>query len=266
LAKEKQRGNSGLEKLPVFPIIRDAVRVTYRHRGAFFRTLIVPALLLAASDTYQMACLGDETEVWPTLLSFVFYLFVATLFAVCAHRVILLGDEAVPRYGLFRWTMRETRFLGWTLLIGTTMVLILVALGVAEFRIGGVFDLVSGREFYEMDFEFFSLPTLMFLPLVIPAAYIPSRWALLLPATAVGERRGIRWAWQATEHNGLRMVLLVVLPPVLFAFFPAYEAVQLNVVLGFMANLVTYVLLVIEVAVLSLAYRHFTAPGSGVDK
>lgn len=252
-----------MHSLPVVSIVRDALRGVFKHRLVLFRTLLGPALLLAANDTYQVTQLGEGPDISATLQSLLFYFVVVTLFAVCTHRVILMGDDSVPKFGLFRWTMRETRFLGWTLLIGFCMALIPLSVGAVAAIANGALDVFDGKDIAEIEFNPFSVSTLVILPLLIPAIYIPSRWALLLPATAVGERHGIRWAWQATEYNGWRMVALVVILPVLLAFFPAYEVVQFNVALGFLANLASYVLLVIEIAVLSLAYRFLVTPGDG---
>lgn len=255
--ENKKKGDVSVSKLPVISILRDTLRAVYNQRLPLFRTLAAPAAILAAVDTYLLSCLVEDPGTAGILLSLVFYLVGFTIFAVTAHRVILLGETAVPKYGLYRWTWRETRFLGRSALVFGLVIVIAVAIAVTGVILFAAFGFQFGGDTPEVEFEFDSIWTLAFLLLILPGGYLVSRWAPLFPATAVDERRDFGWAWRTTVGNGWRMVVIFVLLPVAFAFLQGFDVVQYSVVLGYLANLVGYVLFAVEVIAVSLSYRFF---------
>jgi len=91
--------------------------MVWQKRFMLFRALIATALAMAALDVamrHGSKGVGGVSLV--ILLVFLYWILVwavYTLFAVTCHRIVLLGETSVPKYGLLSWTSRETRFFGW---------------------------------------------------------------------------------------------------------------------------------------------------------
>ena len=91
--------------------------------------------------------------------------------------------------------------------------------------------------------------------LALPVAYVVGRSSIVLPATAIDERPSIPWAWSISKGNGLRLMVLVGLLPILtdfiFELIPAYDSFVYSIFL-----LVIYLYVsAAEIAILSLSYR-----------
>ena len=96
-----------------------------------------------------------------------------------------------------------------------------------------------------------------------PVFYIVARLSLVLPATATGQPMGFREAWHASQHNGIRLAMtLAVVPLALYALesltTPLIPPLGSAIARGIRA-FSFFVLGILEVAVLSCAYRAFCA-------
>ena len=92
-----------------------------------------------------------------------------------------------------------------------------------------------------------------------PALFLSARICLVFPATAVGRKVDLQWAWNLSASNGWRLVLVVDLLPWLIAQIlgvlsrrnaSMYETVILT--------LIGLIFSAVEVAALSLSYRELT--------
>ncbi len=178
-------------------------------------------------------------------------LLVFCLFAVSGLRVLLLGPGAVPRFGIATWSAREGRFLGWLLLVYLAWVSSAMALTVTAALV------LSGPAAVSL-----ALVRGLFWLSLVPAGWVLARVVLVLPAAAVGDRRGLGEVWRATRGAGWRLaagvsvipaVLAVLCDPLLAAGLPAWG--QAGVALAGAA------LVLLEFALLGAAYG-FLFPSS----
>jgi isoprenylcysteine carboxyl methyltransferase (ICMT) family protein YpbQ len=127
-------------RLPVAKIILEAFLIPWKRRYRFVSALLVPTamMLFISVATYWIvstlfnptsasAAISEDQLLFVnsnpagfTLLVFVLLITstaVYTLYAITVHRLMLLGDNSVPRYGLFKWSWRETRFIIWAIAV-----------------------------------------------------------------------------------------------------------------------------------------------------
>lgn len=165
-----------------------------------------------------------------------------TLLAVRVHRIVLAGRSVKQNW--FRWTWRETRFLGWLIVVYFFWTLIMAPI-VAGVGVASDFKLVSQGVW--VDALALTLAT-------VPNAYVFVRLAFLLPATAVDQKRNLRWAWELSKANGWRLVVLLWVLPMLIPLMLQYW--EPSNFVDFVAWEMAYgVITVFEVAVLSVAFK-----------
>ena len=234
-----------MQSLPVRSVVNEAAQVIWRKRATLFPALIGSGFVLAILETASFYIVGEHPRGVLIALLGIARAVVATWFAVTCHRVVLLDDGATPRYGIHSWSGREMRFLGWTL-VGVFCLFV----GVVPVAIpAGI--IAGGR-------DFFSDYPMLWLPVAIPGAYVSARLSVLLPATAVGERFDMSWAWKTTSGNGWRLLVVVGLLPFLFdTLIEDIEAVGF-VALAFIVRVVGCALLAFEIAALSISFRFLT--------
>ncbi|MFP5409996.1 MAG: hypothetical protein ACLGG6_03385 [Gammaproteobacteria bacterium] len=225
------------QSLPLLNTLRLTGNLVWKNRAAI-AWLVVAAAVVKSTATWLAFKLLDPLEA--AGLYKILSLLVYTLLAVNVHRVLLRAENPV----LSRWTMRETRFLGWLLVIYVYFALIFALFGLV---IGSVTE--DPLDFIDGGWT----AVLAFLLLGLPGAYLGARLSMLLPATAVDKRQGFAWSWALTDGNGLRLVaLLWVLPFVYPMLIPNWVAD--NAVLYLAASLVHSAGTALEVALLSAAF------------
>jgi len=176
-----------------------------------------------------------EFEINKFLYYFLFFLsfLIQTIFAITTHRIILLGKESVPEWGLRSWSKRETFFFIHVLILTGGMYILLLA------------PIFSG-----------------FIPIVVmPISFIFIIWlwarlSLVFPGIAIDKGVTFKLSWALTKKYQLLMFLVVIafpvllaIPSVLLSFIP-YTSVLTNIMSTFV--------IVFEVAALSVAYQIIT--------
>ncbi|MEW6111392.1 MAG: hypothetical protein AB1664_04610, partial [Thermodesulfobacteriota bacterium] len=195
----------------------------------------------------------EAGELIHTLVFLILFTPAFAVFAITCHRLILLGGDSVPKHGLEKWTRRETRFVGWTLLIYFSYMCIAFVLSI---------PLVGLTLFLALSGSWSPAVTkvaggAMVVLVLSPCAYVGARFSILLPATAVDERPNLSWAWKVSEGNGWRLVLVVGVLPVALQTGPGF-LLGYSIVVDVLLHAATCVLYVVEIAALSLSYRYLT--------
>ena len=220
----------------------DTVKTAVMHLWAEWlliaKMLVLAGLVNGLLTWISSSMVENEEFRWFYLLA-IPQILVYTLLAVRVHRIVLAGVGANKDW--FHWTRRETRFLGWLVLVCFFWMLIVAGVGVAS------------------DFTLVSHGVWLDSPLAITlaslsGAYVFARLVFLLPATAVDQKRNLRWAWELSKGNGWRLVtLLWVLPMIISLVAPDWESSNPAY---FVAWEMAYgVITVFEVALLSVAFK-----------
>ena len=239
-------------------ILRGAIREVISRWRPLLRALIVPALLITAANfgtQYLMqwhyktnsSIEGLQALGWA---QFIVWFVLYALFAMSCHRVILLGEESLPnRFGLY-WTMRETRFLGWVVLVGAIYMLLS-----APFQIGATYL----RLYITPDSFYWHFNA--YIPILL-ATYIDGRISMVLPATAVGERSSIVESWRLTRRKGLHIagaILIAAIATDLIAIGIRNLLNDLPQTGRLVSFLVNFPLVAVAVGIISVSYRELSS-------
>ncbi len=241
----RKPGNT--EKLPILHILLSVLKNLNTQKSALLKRLAFLAIVMTAFES-----LADfftlETSFTILIIYWLTYGMVFTLFAVTCHRVILLGPESVPKYGLHSISLREIRFFGWGFV--TYFYLSLITF-FSMFPMGFfTFDAESNM-YHMMIYSFIS---------IIPGTYLFSRLSILFPATAVDHRKDMEWAWETTKGNGWRLLILLGMIPIFIKLFLGIFA-GISLSMDIALNFIGSILAAFEIALLSHAYKFLSDQG-----
>ena len=214
------------EAIQARKVIAGAIVFVAEKRTRLAKALLLPFLLYCALDIPYFKTGGGLIEALFAILG----LFIQTYLAVTTHRIMLLGDEAVPEWGVSSWGKRETYFLAH---------LVLVSLCILPSAV------------------------LAFIPYIGPIlaiagmAWIFARLSLVFPAIAIDEGVGIPLAWELSRRHQMLMISVVILFPLALSI----PAIGLLLLIFFvpavsvLVSMITGLVTVFGIAALSLAYR-----------
>ena len=147
----------------------------------------------------------------------------------------------------FRWTTRETRYIGWW--IGIMIMVFFVALPLGLLLMPLITDTTNNL----LNSQFFTLSVGGVLS--IPIYYVISRFSLILPATAIDiNGKSLSWAWKLSSGNSWRLTLLIGLAPfttdLILNALPTYNSLLYSLSIAG----VWLIIGVVEIGLLSLSY------------
>jgi MFS family permease len=240
------------DRLDVAKVVYGAFLVPWINRRSFARALAVPVgilVTLALSSYY----LGDHVPQAFHWLLYVAYWIVFTLFAVTCHRLVLLDSATIGAEWLPHWPRRQTRFLLWFIAVWLIFGLVIwplwTVLGNVLHRIPGPWQDLSVKEQWDWAFRVS----------VVPAFYIFGRLCVIFPATALDGVVNLRWAWQLTRKNGLRLLLVAgALPWVMSQLVDLVYRDDATIVEAIVMTLLGTALFAVEISSVSLCYRELT--------
>jgi hypothetical protein len=222
--------------LPVWQTLSDAFEFVYHRFGLFVQALILPLICLAL---VQGLSLFFPLRLQP-FAGLLVYLANLMIFAWMMNVCCRLAITQVAGPG--RWTSAETWTALW--LFALTFVLTLLA-AIPAF---GAYLFISAFN------SILGLPAAV-LTFLILHLYLFSRFVLVFPATAMGDKASFREAWELSEGNGWRLVLLFALVPFLYGLVALILFTLLPVPL-FMVLLLTLWLLFALVGVVAVAMAY----------
>ncbi len=258
---------SNRHKLPVFKIFIEALALPNKYSSTLLKFgapfLVVTSLLLIWVAIYtqqeQPIALVLAVVSAGAWLIFSILIYATLIMAVIAcHRIFLLDAKSATNIKPFRWTIRETRFVGWGIVIGIGT--ILIALPIMFFLVPLFVDLAK-------DLSENKLVTMLQIGIISTLIfYVTSRWSLVLPATAIDSSHlTISWAWGLSSGNGWRLTLLLGFLPFMtdlaFNFLPSYDSILYSII-----KVVAWLVIgVIEIGLLSLSYAYLFKQAEEAD-
>jgi len=233
--------------LPVIETIRDAFQFVWDKRTRLLCALAVLMVILLVVEHAVTLANDNPLKFVQAFIKMALY----CLFAITCHRLVLLGDPGVPDYGLRTWTLRESKYMGWSLVI--LVVWLLFSFVINSFYVSTIVSKVEAGARAES----FQSTQYLLTPLYIPVLYIFSRLSVLYPAIALGQPVNAQWAWRITEDNGWRLTIVVcLLPSVLFYLAGLLLRENATLVETIILELLGFILLAVGVVALSFSYKH----------
>lgn len=209
------------ERLLPGKILAGALVTVLERRAPLARALLLPGLIYLAFEWLRMNATGNGVAAVAMGLQ----LMAHTIFAVTTHRILLLGDQSVPLWGLRVWGRRETLFLLQVIVVSLCMMpLLLLA----------------------------ALPGIGVLLAIGAGLWVVSRLSLVFPAAAIEEPLTIPEAWALSAPHQMPLLLTVSL-------FPALVGIPIAIAAGaipvpFLASILGLLVTVFTITALSLSY------------
>lgn len=193
-------------KLPILGTIFAAYGFAFRNAGPLLRAAVVPFAVTLIADLRLLWAAHEQSMMVSARLFWFLLPFVATIpFATQCHRYVLDTTPANrPRFG-FPWSRRETSFMlhamglfGLMLLLNAISFPLLMRLIPAAPGASGIGAI--GIVLYALVF--------------VLTIYILARFALVLPAAAIGRRLSWAVSWRRAADHGVGLALIIVLAPI----------------------------------------------------
>ena len=229
-------------------LIIAAFIIPWEMKHRMVKALMIPAVISSTISTIGHF-IGNDLGALKSIPFGLVQLALYALFAVNCHRLVLIGENAVPEYGLLGWSLRETRFFGWSIGLYVLYILAMVLPLLLVVIINMFFTTPGANNWLEYA-QYLAL---------IPATYMMARLSLIFPATAVDERHDIAWALKLSEGNGWKLTIVVGLLPWILTYLKSLLIrMDANALEVFATSMAGFILLAIEIAALSLSYNELS--------
>jgi hypothetical protein len=247
--------------------LREALRIPTQHWREFLEPLALPALAIAAL-TLGSQLARNQMPAMAGWVILAFYGAVLTVLAVACHRLVLLGPTASTLKPALRWGARESKFFGRLLVLGVIYAVVHLAVVLLILNLGTLPSLVrmmSGQVRSSSPDMGWLRPAEYFGLLI--STYFVARLSLVLPATALDAKTGLRQAWRQSARNGWRLLVIVgafpwVLTRVLELLYRADATLAESAILILLSVLVS----TLGIIALSLSYQDLTGTANGADQ
>jgi len=253
---DPSRQNRPPYRLPVGKILIGAFFVCWSNRESLAKGLLpTAALIISIGLVWQLSGipLSNPVSVFFVALSMLLF----AKFAVICHRLVLIDFNTGSRLiSPFSWSERETRFLRKIIIVYVLTFLGSILISMVPLALVAQSMPEAQRNNPAALFPFAVLLA------GIPGVYLLARMSLVFPATAVDSQSSLGWAWNKSRGNGIRIAIIVGLIPWMSALLE-YALTKLihGTIAAIISNILNYVLIVIEITALSLAYRELVQQG-----
>ncbi|MEM7027045.1 MAG: hypothetical protein AAF410_02335, partial [Pseudomonadota bacterium] len=240
-------------KLPVIKIAMESLAICWFYRSVLLKVLALPVFLVIVFDFTRHNIINIDGYLSIIILNAIYFVFLSFIFINC-HRLFLLGLNHVPTYGM-ELNSRYFKFLAWIVLIAIIFFIVwYIVLLIILNLFGFVID-------YSADPEgTFIIQNINWIEIIatLLTLYFTSRMSFVFPSIAIDGNPSIKWSWKLTNNNGLRVFVLIALLPLLFTeiieFFYRDQPSTIEIIIF---HIFSYLALSIEVAFLSITFKHF---------
>ena len=225
---------SNHRKIPVGTIIRATLLISWAKKIQITKSSIIPLILVALIsilNVYVIDSEGTLTEFVQTIL----FGFPYALIAIACHRIVLLEEDSTEVYKRPLWTMRETQF----------------------YLYGLVINLISQPRSDPIIY-----PPLYNLVVLTIGIYVAARLSVLFPAIAIDKQLGFSRSWRATKGNGFRIAILEIAVSLLTVFaelvilVPVFLIYKTDNLIKLVVPVASYLLLMVLIVSMSLVYQY----------
>ncbi len=155
--------------------------------------------------------------------------------------------------------MRETRFLGWSIALAVRLLVVILPVLLIEIA---VIPRMWGASF-ETSYLVILISSFFYLPI----AYVFSRWAMVLPATAIDQtHKSIGWSWHMTKGHSLQLFILIGIIPFTTDILLSLLPFGTSIVGQLCYEVIWLIVGAIEICLLSLSFGMLNEWASGDTK
>ena len=171
--------------------------LVFKHKVALIKALAIPLLLIIILS--KLSLMYSSMYVGLACLGMIFLINVNI--AITTYRILLLGDNSVPTWGLFKISKREFSFLLNTFLLVLIMTPVIIAMAIPF-----ALNLSS------------TIITVTTMVSVLTIFILFSRLSLVLPSIAIDNRITFKDAWDYTQnYKMLTFFSIIIFPAIITA-------------------------------------------------
>jgi len=180
-------------------LIMKSIKDIFDNYEAIGKALLIPTILLLVLNFASTAFTSPDKNFSVVSIFFLFLsLLVDIVILITVHRILILGNDSVPLWGIQKFEKREFNFFQKYLIVALVFV-VTVVLSTAFFQMLGVNIFVS-----------------IFITMLVCAIYM-SRISLVFPAIAVDTKMSFKESFEFTKDFKLLIFITVIVFPVLFS-------------------------------------------------
>jgi hypothetical protein len=180
-------------------LIMKSIKDIFDNYEAIGKALVIPIVLLLILNFVSTLVTPAEQKFSMVSLFFVFLSFLVDIvILITVHRILILGSDSVPQWGIQKFEQREFSFFLKYLIVAIVFVLIIVLFT--------VFLQIFGINIFAS----------IFLAMVVCTVYL-SRISLVFPAIAVDIKMSFKESFEYTRDFKLLIFVTVIVFPFLFS-------------------------------------------------
>ena len=229
-------------------LIIKSIKDIFDNSESIIKALVIPLILLIILNLASTAVTPADQRFSILGLFFIFLsLLVDIVILITVHRILILGNDSVPTWGIQKFEQREFTFF-FRYLIVAIVFIVVVVLSTGFFQLLGINIFVS-----------------IFFTMLVCAIYL-SRISLVFPAIAVDTKMTFKESFEYTKDFKLLIFVTVIAFPIFFSlvFGGIYTLIisviasSLSADLNFLLVLLNVIVSVFLVSALSNTYIYIS--------
>ena len=229
-------------------LIMKSIKDIFDNYEVIGKALLIPIILLLVLNFASTSFNSDKQMFSAVSIFFIFLsILVDIIILITVHRILILGNDSVPQWGIQKFEQREFGFFLKYLIVFIVFVSAVV-LSTAFLHLFGINIMAS-----------------IFLTMIITSIYL-SRVSLVFPAIAVDAQMSFRESFEFTKDFKLLIFVTVIVFPVLFSlvigsiytFIISMLATSISSHLNLLMVLLNVVISVFLVSALSNTYMYIS--------
>ncbi len=180
-------------------LIMKSIKDIFDNYEVIGKALVIPIVLLLVLNFASTALTSPDKNFSIASIFFIFLsLLVDIVILITVHRILILGNDSVPKWGIQKFEKREFSFFQKYLIVALVFV-VAVVLSTALFQVIGI------NVFASIAFT-----------MTVCAVYM-SRISLVFPAIAVDTQMSFRESFEFTRDFKLLIFVTVIVFPIVFS-------------------------------------------------
>jgi len=213
-------------------LIIKSIKDIFDNYESIGKAILIPTVLLLILNFASSSFASPDERFSITSIFFVFIsILVDIVILITVHRILILGKDSVPYWGIQKFEQREFNFFLKYLIVAIVFI-VLVAVTTSVLHFLGI-----------------SIVASLFLTMIIGTIFI-SRVSLVFPAIAVDTKMSLKESFEFTKDFKLLIFVTVIVFPILFSLvFGGIYAFIISILASSISSHLSLLMVLLNVAV-----------------